>query len=149
MREGHMVEPGQKRASFLNIRLTGQELTQLRDIAGKFGVGPSTYARHVLKTRINQEQVKLENAERYAPSLNNAGCARDSTGNSVNISNQSGIYVFDTGSSKVNPDILQSLLDILNKICACKLLTPGDLAYTEAEKLLNYDATLQNVNYKE
>jgi len=46
---------GQKRSSFLSIRLTGEELTQLRDMAAEFGMGPSTYTRQVLKLAIEQK----------------------------------------------------------------------------------------------
>ena len=58
--EGHKgriskPKPGQKRSSFLSIRLTGEELTQLRDMAAKFGMGPSTYARQVLRLTIEQK----------------------------------------------------------------------------------------------
>ena len=48
-------KPGQKRSPFLSIRLTGEELTQLRDIAAKLGVGPSTYVRQILKLAIEQK----------------------------------------------------------------------------------------------
>ena len=57
--EGHKgslnkPRPGQKRSSFLAVRLTGEELTRLRDIAEKQGMGPSTFARVVLTTAIEQ-----------------------------------------------------------------------------------------------
>jgi hypothetical protein len=42
----------QKRSSFLAVRLTGEELTHLRDMAVKQGLGPSTFARIVLKSAI-------------------------------------------------------------------------------------------------
>jgi len=48
-------KPGQKRSSFLSIRLTGEELTQLRDMAAEFGVGPSTYVRQILKLAVEQK----------------------------------------------------------------------------------------------
>ena len=48
-------KPRQKRSSFLSIRLTGEELTQLRDMAAEFGMGPSTYVRQVLKLAIEQK----------------------------------------------------------------------------------------------
>ena len=51
----HRPKPDQKRSSFLSIRLTGEELTRLRDMAAKLGTGPSTYARQVLKLAIEQE----------------------------------------------------------------------------------------------
>lgn len=42
----------QKRASFLAVRLTGEELTRLRDMAAKQGIGPSTFARMILTSAI-------------------------------------------------------------------------------------------------
>jgi predicted DNA binding CopG/RHH family protein len=42
----------QKRSSFLAVRLTGEELTRLRDMAAKQGVGPSTFARMILTSAI-------------------------------------------------------------------------------------------------
>ena len=51
----HRPKTEQKRSSFLSIRLTGEELTQLRDMAAKLGTGPSTYARQVLKLAIEQK----------------------------------------------------------------------------------------------
>lgn len=58
--EGHKgrinrPKPDQKRSSFLSIRLTGEELTQLRDMAAEFGMGPSTYVRQVLRLAIEQK----------------------------------------------------------------------------------------------
>jgi predicted DNA binding CopG/RHH family protein len=44
----------QKRSSFLAVRLTGEELTRLRDMASEQGLGPSTFARVVLSTIIQQ-----------------------------------------------------------------------------------------------
>jgi hypothetical protein len=38
----------QKRSSFLALRLTGEELTRLRDAAAKQGIGPSTFAREAI-----------------------------------------------------------------------------------------------------
>ena len=46
---------GQKRSSFLSVRLTGEELTRLRDIAAGQGLGPSTFARLVLTSAIEQQ----------------------------------------------------------------------------------------------
>lgn len=48
-------KPGQKRSSFLAVRLTGEEITRLRDIAAKQGLGPSTYARLILTRAIENE----------------------------------------------------------------------------------------------
>ena len=58
--EGHKgrsntPKPGQRRSSFLAVRLTGEELTRLRDIAAKQGLGPSTFARLVLTRAIENK----------------------------------------------------------------------------------------------
>ena len=45
---------GQKRSSFLAVRLTGEELTRLRDVAARQGLGPSTFARLVLMAAVEQ-----------------------------------------------------------------------------------------------
>lgn len=60
--EGHKgrlnkPRPGQKRSSFLAVRLTGEELTRLRDVAQKQGLGPSTFARLVLTAAIEQRSI--------------------------------------------------------------------------------------------
>ena len=41
--KGEVQKSKQKRSSFLSIRLTGEEITKLRNVAAKFGMGPSTY----------------------------------------------------------------------------------------------------------
>lgn len=46
--EGKVQKKKQNRASFLSIRLTGEELSKLREQAIQYGLGPSTYARQVL-----------------------------------------------------------------------------------------------------
>lgn len=44
----HKPKEGEKHSSFLCVRLTGSEITELRDIAKQAGLGPCTYARLVL-----------------------------------------------------------------------------------------------------
>lgn len=53
--KGRINKPIQKRSSFLAVRLTGEELTRLRDIAAKQGLGPSTFARLILTSAIEHE----------------------------------------------------------------------------------------------
>jgi len=56
--KGQLNKPkrGQKRSSFLAVRLTGEELTRLRDLAAKQGIGPSTFARLILTEAIQKER---------------------------------------------------------------------------------------------
>jgi len=49
---GEAQKEKQKRSSFLSIRLTGEELAQLRDIATASGIGPSTYVRMLVKRQL-------------------------------------------------------------------------------------------------
>lgn len=60
--EGHKgrtnkPRPRQRRSSFLAVRLTGEELTRLRDLAATQGLGPSTFARIVLNSVIEQQSL--------------------------------------------------------------------------------------------
>ena len=52
---GSWSERKSKLSSYLVVRLTGEEITKLRDIAVKKGLGTSTYARTVLTGVIEQE----------------------------------------------------------------------------------------------
>lgn len=56
-RKGQLSKPRhrQKRSSLLALRLTGEELTRLRDLAAKQGVGPSTFARLILTEAMQKE----------------------------------------------------------------------------------------------
>lgn len=59
---GRVSKPGrrEKRSSFLVIRLTGEELTRLRDIAAEQGLGPSTFARLSLKRAIEHDSMRYQ-----------------------------------------------------------------------------------------
>ncbi|MBI2934731.1 MAG: hypothetical protein HYY29_04070 [Chloroflexi bacterium] len=57
--EGHRARlnrpsPGAQRGSFLTVRMSGAEITRLRDVAIKFDCGPSTLARRILIAFIDQ-----------------------------------------------------------------------------------------------
>jgi len=58
--EGKVSKGEQKLTSILTVRVTGEEITDLRDIASELGMGPSTYARMVLKTMIKEHKVSEE-----------------------------------------------------------------------------------------
>ncbi len=53
--EGKVQKKKQNRASFLSIRLTGEELAQLRQRSLHYGLGPSTYARQILIQALESE----------------------------------------------------------------------------------------------
>jgi hypothetical protein len=50
--EGKLQKTRQKRSSFLSIRLTGEELSQIRDIAEAAGTSPSAMARQFINNGI-------------------------------------------------------------------------------------------------
>ena len=56
---GEVQVEKQKRSSFLTIRFTGDELTQLRDLAGRKGMGPSTYIRSIIKDLFDNEDLDV------------------------------------------------------------------------------------------
>jgi len=58
--EGKVQRSGQKRSSFLVIRLTGEELTRVRDIAAKQGLGPCTFARLVLTSAMKEIELLVQ-----------------------------------------------------------------------------------------
>ena len=54
-KRGRIHKPDdRKHSSFLCVRLTGTELTKLRDIAAKRGIGPSTLARALVLAEIDR-----------------------------------------------------------------------------------------------
>jgi hypothetical protein len=76
-RKGRINKPkaDQKRSSFLSVRLTGEEITSLREVAAIFYTTPSELARGAILDSVKQfkslhemaqkEQKKLEEALRY------------------------------------------------------------------------------------
>ena len=127
-------KPSQKRASILNVHLTDKEITQLRNIAAEKGLDPPAYARQVLKDGIEQE--KIEHKDTYSRDTNINTYTRASVIKDNILNNQNGICVFDTSKSRIEPDILQPLLDMLDKACKCRMITPKEIGYEEAERLI-------------
>ncbi|MBM3926343.1 MAG: hypothetical protein FJ320_10250 [SAR202 cluster bacterium] len=64
-KRGRVSKPKAKerRSSFLAVRLSGEELTRLRDVAAKEGVGPSTFARKVLLEAMGQSGARAVTKE--------------------------------------------------------------------------------------
>ncbi len=122
-----------KRDTFLNIRLTADELNQLKEIAVKMGMGPSTYARQLIKAQLSKQPKTSNRPDAEAPDL---GDAINNLGQNYGRAGQGGICLFDVSSARVNPDILQSLLYTLDKVGTCCILNPGDMGYAEAEQLI-------------
>ena len=70
--EGKIQLKGQKRSSYLALRLSGEELKQLRDAAQRVGIGPTTLARKLILDGLKAERElisRVESLERKVASL--------------------------------------------------------------------------------
>jgi hypothetical protein len=132
--QNNKVTPGTKRDSFLNIRLSGEELTQLRDLAAVAGTGPSTYARILIKNALDQNSKVINNeySQRQAQVL----LARDADLQEVKSIAPAGFALIELGKTKIDPDIVKSLFETLQKTCNCTVVNPEDKGYAEIEKLI-------------
>ena len=61
--EGTVQHKRQKRSSYLALRLSGEELKQLRDAAQKAGIGPTTLARNLILRGLETERNLLPRIE--------------------------------------------------------------------------------------
>jgi predicted DNA binding CopG/RHH family protein len=66
--DGKVQKAKQKRTSFLSIRLTGEEITELRNIAAKLGMGPSTFIRQLLKLTMEQAYPEVHSPSSFLTS---------------------------------------------------------------------------------
>lgn len=70
--EGTVEQKRQPRSSYLALRLSGEELKQLRDAAQKAGIGPTTLARKLILEGLKAERdllTRLEALEHKVESL--------------------------------------------------------------------------------
>jgi len=61
--EGDVQRKRQKRSSYLALRLSGEELEELRNAARKAGVGPTTLARNLILRGLREESGLLQRIE--------------------------------------------------------------------------------------
>ena len=145
--EGHRgrinkPKPGQKRSSFLAVRLTGEELTRLRDVAARHGLGPSTFARIVLTSTIepqsklskvitwgelknrlaeNLPQPVKDKAEKFAKYV------------AIGDPDKPSLLVIDAGQLKQAEELTRLLLGALLSVAGVQLITPEDKRYEEVK----------------
>ena len=70
--EGTVQHERQRRSSYLALRLSGEELNTLRDVAQKAGIGPTTLARNLILQGLRTERdllIRVEALERKVESL--------------------------------------------------------------------------------
>ena len=148
--EGEVQKTKQKRASFLTVRLTGEELTQLRDMAAKFGMGPSTYARQVLKLIIEQEYMGMHYPSFLLRPLYDSSSKRErairglretkfrSLAESILGDEEIGkrICIFDPDEMEVDPATVQAMFNAMLKACRAKVVTPEDDDYKTIQNIV-------------
>jgi hypothetical protein len=131
----HKPRPKQKRSSFLAVRLTGEELTRLRDIAAKQGLGPSTFARIVLTSAIDRQSpakistYKLtELLENLLPqSVKEKGevfFKNTKLGDLSNPTIDPAILIIDANQQKEYEEFQIYLLKALQMLCGIQIITP-------------------------
>ena len=125
--EGEVQTTEQKRSSFLSVRMTGDELSQLRDEAAKLGLGPSTYARLVLTHAITGQNEPAQYTFGYIDSNN--------WKHESNIGPQ-GIYILNTDDINITQDIANSMFRMICNTWKCRVVTPDDDAYKIVEPLV-------------
>jgi len=153
---GEIQKEKQNRSSFITIRLTGGELTQLRDLAAAKGMGPSTFIRTLLKDAIEPESravLALHERERlYKSLMQGVSDKRKVSGTSTVKEKAEAQYTVSQDAfcilelSKA-PIIQQNISDLTTAITlsvfeqiishACvKLVTSDDIEFTELKRIV-------------
>lgn len=126
--EGEVQTSPQKRASFLSIRLTGDELSELRDVASKLGMGASTFARLAIRNAVCGKNLGLQNSFESLP--------YDYREMHDSFLKQQGIYIMDPGAISMDEDSIRYVLSAILDILKCRKITPEDEHYPEIERFI-------------
>lgn len=149
--EGHKgrlnkSKPGQKRSSFLVVRLTGEELTRLRDMAAEQGLGPSTFARLILMAALENvgkmprcvtwDQLKDTLAESLPPQTKEKA---EAIAKKISIGDPSNpAFILIDGSKKNElEDFTWSWLSKLLAIAGVQVLTPENERYEKVKAIVS------------
>jgi len=126
--EGEVETSEQKRSSFLSVRMTGDELSQLRDEAVKMGLGPSTYARLVLT-----HQIEPKNCFPPRPLMRNKYlyCSPESKLKHPEIC----ILKTDDQNNDLNID-MRTMIEMIRTVWKCRVVSPDDDDYERLEQSL-------------
>lgn len=137
-------------SSFLTIRMTGEELTQLRDIANKMDMGPSTFVRQIIRNllvTLDTEDPTLETTgialnkvlEKLldkSPELKRKSGISYSTGAVSDKEKRTQFLVMDAARTKpleaLGYEVLSALVETVNP--SVTVITPADSRY-EAVKM--------------
>ena len=137
------LENGQKRSSMLAVRLTGEELTKLRDAAARHKVGPSTFARITLTSAIEQEDknprtitvdelktVLDNNVSSLLREKAESLAQRVAIGDPENPS----LLVLDGNQMKETEELGLEMFRVLLSLVGVKVITPQDEGYADVMK---------------
>jgi hypothetical protein len=152
--EGEINEPvsTKRRSSFLSVRLSGDELTQLHDEASKFNMGPSTFARALLLAFIQsekrpREEISLQKViqvvdQKTSPQFREKA-ARLMEEISLGGSQKPSVLVIDPGQQKEMYEMGQKLVEMLFEVVGYKLVRStennADIAKPESHAQENTD----------
>jgi predicted DNA binding CopG/RHH family protein len=132
--EGTIQKEKQKRSSFLTIRLTGEELTQLRDISSSRGMGPSTFIRTFIKNALTPgEQAEL--------TLSKSGQQLQSIVQKLVSDKKAGGTLVVKDKAKEQYEVHPEAFCILQLSKACvKVITPDDVEFDEISRITHEQA---------
>lgn len=144
--EGEVQTGEQRRSSFLSVRMTGDELSRLRAAAAKQGLGPSTYARLLIRMLLDgNANCPALSAISYPSSLPGANRTE---ADFVRIqhkihdkieSNPEDIYMYvlKTADVTANRQAVSYLLEALGSLCTThRVVTRDDADYEKVEPLV-------------
>lgn len=142
--KGEVQTGEQRRSSFLSVRMTGDELSRLRAAAAKQGLGPSTYARLLIRTLLDgNANCPALSAISYPSSLpepnrTEADFVRIQHKIHDKIeSNPEAIYILNTAKWTANPQAIYRILEAIDSLGAThRLVTPDDADYEKVEPLV-------------
>ena len=146
-REGRINKPRprQKRSSFLAVRLTGDELTRLRDLAAKQRVGPSTFARLVL-TQAIEHQGKLprvitldelkDMVENNLPEPIKDKAENLAKATAIGDPDNPSFLIIDSSQMKESEEFVWSLITALLSMMGVQVVTPKDDRYKEMRDIV-------------
>lgn len=145
--KGRVNKPklGQKRSSFLAVRLTGEELTRLRDIAARQGIGPSTFARLVLTAAI-EHQGKLpkrvaldelrEVLEANLPQPIKEKAEALARAAAIGDPDDPALLIFDASQREALEEFTLSFLSSVFAMAGVQIITPGSKNYQEVREIV-------------
>jgi len=154
---GEIQKKKQNRSSFLTIRLTGEELTQLRDISSSKGMGPSTYIRALIKDILSpKERAELtlsESAKQFQSILRGLAYDKKADGATAVKDKAKEQYrafheafcILQVSKAPFTQEIINNLtaaitLNIFDQLVsnACvKVINPGDAEFDEMKRITN------------